>query len=126
MPNITLGAHTFEVNPGGTDGVLMPEKTCAVCPTFNGVGYFSWGASIIGKQIVLTWPWMTAAEFNTIRDLLVADLPVVFDPADGSGVTYNVEIMNLHGTYHCGLTANAGIYRKNVKITILILSVVEV
>ncbi len=121
MANMALGAYTFTQNPSDVT-LIRPEKTFDFKKTYTDVAYFSWGPSIIGKEIEFSWDIMPSQQFDDLDDLYQADLPVVFDPQDGSSKTYNVEITRLDGKYFIGLAVSADNPRKDVKMTLLILS----
>ena len=121
MANISIGAVTLKSNP--TDLTLIrADKTCAAQKTYSSVAFFSWGASIIGKEIELLWNWMEADDFAALDVLYAADAPVVFDPQDGGGKTYNVEIMSFDGKYHMEFGTVSTVMRRDVTMTLLILS----
>jgi hypothetical protein len=121
MANISIGAVTLKSNP--TDLTLIrADKTCAAQQTYSSVAFFSWGASIIGKEIELLWNWMEADDFAALDALYAADAPVVFDPQDGGGKTYNVEIMALDGKYHMEFGTVSTVMRRDVTMTLLMLS----
>jgi len=121
MANMKFDSTTLQSNP--TDLTLIrPDKTSAHKQTYSSVAYFSWGVSIIGKLIDLRWSWMQADEFDDLDDLFTADEPVVWDPQDGSGESYNVEIVSLDGKYHMEFGETSTVMRKDVIMTVLILS----
>ncbi len=121
MANISIGAVTLRHNPIRMT-LVRPEKRSASSETYSSVAYFSWGTSIVGKEIDIEWSYMESDEFDDLDDLFKTDAPVVFDPQDGSGKTYNVEITRLNGEYFRTLDFSAGHFRRNVKMTVLILS----
>ena len=121
MANIEIGSVTLDHNPTKMT-LVRQEKSCAAVQTYEGVAFFSWGASIIGREIDLEFSYVDSAVFDDLDDLYKADAPVVFDPQDGSSKTYNVEITRLDGEYHRTLDFTSGHLRKNVRITLLILS----
>jgi hypothetical protein len=120
MANMILDSYTFPKQPGEMT-MIEKEKMASSLLTYTSVAYFSWGASIIGKMIKLRWGGMTTAQFNTLQTKFEADAEVVFDPQDGGGVTYNVEIMGLTGKYHLSLLDSAA-FRTDVEMTLLIIS----
>lgn len=122
MSNMALGGYTFASNPAEIDDIMMPLKRSASQETYTSVAFFSWGTSIVGKTIVLSWDYITCSMFDSLNTLYQADLPVVFDPQDGSSKTYNVEIVDLNGKYHLGLASSADWERKDVKLQLLIMS----
>lgn len=121
MANISIGTVTLDHNPTKMT-IVRQEKSCAAVQTYASVAFFSWGASIIGKELDLDFSYMDAAVFDDLDDLYKADAAVVFDPQDGSTKTYNVEITRLDGEYHRTFALTTGYLRKNVRITLLILS----
>jgi hypothetical protein len=104
--------------------VIRPQKSCAVVQTYESAAYFSWGASIVGLELELSFAYMDAAEFESLDALYRADAAIVFDPQDGSSppVTYNVEMTKLDCKYYLALDKTAGNCRKNVTVTLLVLS----
>jgi hypothetical protein len=121
MANISIGTVTLDHNPTKMT-IVREQKSCAAVDTYSSVAFFSWGTSIIGKEIDLEFSYVDSAIFDDLDDLYKADAPVVFNPQDGSNKTFNVEIMNLDGDYHRTLDVTSGHLRKNVKMTLLILS----
>ena len=124
MSNMILGSYTFVQDPIKMD-VLGPDKFCSHVQTYSGVGYFSWGTTIVGKVVEMSWDYMRADEYDSLMTLYTADAPVVFDPQDGTGKTYNVEIENLSGRYYMFLETGDTKYRRDVTLKLLILSEVE-
>lgn len=119
MGHQQLGTSTFSQNPGRMT-IIHPDRICSYVQTYSSVAFFSWGVSIIGKEIELGWNAMPSSQYEEIQDLWEADASIVFDPQDGYSKTYNVEILDLKGEYCVGL-ADQGI-RKNVVLKLLILS----
>lgn len=117
---MTLGSVTFEKEPSDFD---IPEKyrKAAVLNTYGGVAFYSFGVFIEGKEIEIHCPAMSVSQFDDIQDLLEADEPVVWNPDDGKGKTYNVEILSLQGKYHMSKSASAD-YRSGVIIKVVIIS----
>ncbi len=122
MAKMVLGTLTFSRNPSEMT-VIKKDRVTAVKETYSSVALFSWGSSIIGKTIELSWPFMTINDFTDLEALVDADEAVVFNPEDGSLKTYNVEIIGLDGKYHItpSVADDAG-YRKDVRLTLLIMS----
>ncbi len=117
-----LGTYTFDWLPT-TMTMVKPDKYCADVLTYESVSFFSWGMAIVGKKITLKWNYMSVDQYESLHALYAADEQVVFNPDDGSGETYNVEITNLQGEYHVYPDVDAsGIYRKNVGLELLIMS----
>lgn len=121
-----LGGYTFDFNPSGTDGLLNPRRSVATIKTYKGVAVFSWGVLMAGVERVLEWRFMPTAQFTQLDNLYQADAAVVFDPEDGSGRTFNVELLALEGRYHLNLADAADNYRKQVRLRMVIISEVGV
>jgi len=113
-----IGSFTPSILPGAMT-LIRADKPNATVYTYNGAGYFSWPPTIIGKIIELSWNLLPAADFAALDVLYQADSPVVFDPDEGDGKTYNVELVNLDGVYYFNRTM-----RTEVKLSLRIFSVV--
>ena len=122
MSNMVLGGYTFADHPSDIDGMMVKQKSCAEVQTYSSVAFFSWGVSLVGKIIEMSWDYMTCDQYDSLKTLFEADAAVVFDPQDGSTKTYNVQIKDLTGKYNLMLTHDDSDYRKNVKLQILIMS----
>jgi hypothetical protein len=122
MGNIVLGSYTFAQHPSDINEMMKAVKECAHVKTYSSVAFFSWGTSLVGKIIEMTWEYMSCDQYDSIDTLYQADAQIVFDPQDGSSKTYNVEIVEFNGKYHLGLTHDDNDYRKNIKLQILIMS----
>jgi hypothetical protein len=121
MSNMVLGSHTFVKQPA-TMTLIQKDREVAKVKTYSSVALFSWGASIIGKTIEISWPFMTTSEYASFQAIYEADAQVVFDPQDGSSKTYNVELLSLTSEYFIHLSNASGHNRRNVKLTLLIMS----
>lgn len=122
MANITLGAVELTLNPVW-DKALRKKKLSSFVETFGGVQYFAQGLRYEGVIVSLSWTYLPLALFDSIDSLYAADAPVVFDPQDGSGKTFNVEITSFDGTYYLKDTINnLFTHRKDVTLKLIILS----
>lgn len=119
MSNMILGSYTFDKNPMRVSGVINPDVIKSVVRTIGDVAVFSWGAQIPGRTIILNWDYVSTEQFAELSSIYQADESVEFDPQDGEGKTYNVEVMNLIGTYFISLSDSQN--RQNVELTLLIL-----
>jgi hypothetical protein len=119
MSNIELGGYTFLYNPARMTAI-KPERSTGKVETYSSVAFFSWGSSIVGKEILMEWDVVEKSLVDELDTFYAADETIVLDPQDGSGKTYNVEIEELSWDYHVYKAAPT--YRRNVKMTILILS----
>jgi hypothetical protein len=121
MANMSLGTLTFAVNPSECP-LLNPDNSCAYEETYTAVAVFDWGTDIVGKEIPLGFTFMPADMYDDLDDLNQVGDPLVWNPQNGSGKTYNVKILKLTGKYHVRLGATAGDLRKDVTLLLLILS----
>lgn len=123
MALMTIGTHTLKRNPHQMT-VIRADKSCAKVMTYTSVAFFSWGTSIIGKDIILEWPYMEGDEFDSLDTIFKADAQIVLDPNDG-GSNYNIQMAALDGKYYMGGrgVTNAA-KRKDVSMTLTIMSVV--
>jgi hypothetical protein len=124
MSNMSLGAYTFDQHPSDIDEMMKAVKRSASVETYESVAYFSWGTTLVGKTITMTWDWMSCDQYDALDTLYQADASVVFNPQDGSAATWNVEIVSLSGKYNFGLTHDDTDYRREVKLQILIINAV--
>jgi hypothetical protein len=122
MAKMVLGSYTFEDNPTSVSDLMTLERKSAFVPTYSAGAFFSWGSSIVGKELELTWTQTSTDQYGELQTLLEADAAVVFNPQDGEGKTYNVEVTALHGEYWLYLS---GTYRQNVTLSLLVLSEVS-
>lgn len=121
MANMILGGVTFSWNPSGMV-VLTPKLYCSQVLTYSGVEFFSWGASIVGVNIDIEWNYMPADQFDSINTLYQAAASIVWNPQLGDAKTYNVMITNFRGKYFIELTSSSSIRRKDVVLSLLIMS----
>jgi hypothetical protein len=116
-----LGSYEFEWFP---DRWTMPktDKFTSHVRTWSSVAFFSFGNTVIGKEILLEWDWMSEEMFAALDAVVQSDEQVIWVPGDGDA--YNVEIISpgLEGTYF-ETTAYNFAYRQNVKLHLLIMSV---
>ena len=122
MAKVVIGTQTLTRDPQRMT-MLRADKSCAHKLTYTSVAFFSWGTSIIGKEIMLEWPVMDVAEFAALDAIFIADVAFNFTPSDGGGHVYSVNMTSLTGEYFLGRTSQAPTTRKNVKMTLLIMSV---
>lgn len=119
MANMVIGSYTLLSNPSEMT-VLKTDKIAAHELTYAGVAFFDWGVSFVGKVVVLKWDYMLATEFDNI-DGLVDDMgDKIFDPQDGKSKTYDVWLKKLDGEYYLDPSSGAGVFRRNVELTMVI------
>lgn len=128
--NLTDGAtsYDFTLLPGKMT-MIRAKKTIAIKKTYTSVAYFSWGVSLIGETIVLSWNAMPAAMWKQLDLFYAADKALVWDPTltlTPATTKYNVIMTELEGEYLLGGydEALATSYRGDAIMALLITSVV--
>jgi len=113
----SLGGYAFPWDP---DRWTIPkaEKFWGKVQTYSSAAFFSFGISIVGKEVVLEWDWMSSAQFAALDALYQSDEPVVWNPPGASA--FEVNILGCDGEYFEVLGTDIE-YRKNVKITLMIM-----
>jgi len=127
MAYMKLGTYTFPRNPSydSPPDLLTPEKYSASVQTYSSIAYFSWGLGVAGKELSLDWGYLPDSQYQAFQTILEADVPVVFDPKDGTMKTYLVEVTGLKGRVHAKLgEGSTGVWRKDVSLSLLVLGVV--
>lgn len=123
---MSLGAYTFERNPSiySAPDLMTPIRRVASVETYESIAVFSWGVSIIGKEISLKWEYLPDSQYNAMMALYIADTAVVFDPQQGDGKTYNVELMGMSGAYHYKLNSgdDEDVWRSKISLDLLVIS----
>jgi hypothetical protein len=117
---MVLNDYTFTWFP---DRWTIPkaDKFSGKTLTWESAGFFSFGTSIIGKEIILEWDWMPHDQFDELNNIVLLDTQVLW--ATGFyGEAFNVEVVGLDGEYF-ETTAYNFEYRRNVKLTLMIMSV---
>lgn len=121
MPNMILGGLTFNRNPTKMT-MIIPDKHCAYEKTYSSVAFFSWGTSIVGKELELEWTNMRSSDFDSLDTMFRADAEVNFNPQAGTGKTYTVNIVSLDGAYQRILGSAVGVWRSDVKMILLVMA----
>jgi hypothetical protein len=116
---MVLGNYIFSRNPNRC-GLLTPVRHTATVQTYGGVAFFSWGLMTIGKQVRLEWDLCEDAQYNAMEALYLTDAPVLWNPKDGSGKSYSVEITVFEAQLFMYLKAKPH-WLKNVQMDLLIL-----
>lgn len=124
MAAVVIGTRTLTRDPQRMT-VVRADKSCAHRQTYTSVAFFTWGTSIIGKEILLEWPVMDVAEFDALDAIFIADVAFNFTPSDGSSKVYGVNMTSFNGEYYRGRTQAAPTTRRNVRMTLLIMSIVS-
>lgn len=119
MANIVLGGVTPSREPSDRP-MIRPRKRSASIDTYSAAAFFSWGLSVIGQEVEFYWDYLPASDFDNLDTIYANDAQVVLNPNDGSGKTYNVNIVDLDGKYHIGV--DDAFVRKDVRLTLLIMS----
>lgn len=121
MWNWAIDGFTPSLKPGIMTPI-EPDKPTAIVQTYGGVSYFAWPAVMTGKIIENKWTWMNGSDYAAIRAKYVADNVVLFDPDDGSGRTFMVNIVSFYGAYLKGTDATAASIRTDVNLQLLVMS----
>lgn len=124
MTSMSISTTTFAQPSDMT--LLRPKLRNAFLETFSSIAYFSWGATIVGKQIDLSWSMLLSTQFDALDVVYAADETVVWDPSiPGSSATYNVKILDLDGKYFLSQESSARFHRRDVQMSLLIMSEVS-
>ena len=122
----TSGTYEFARNPIGMNTINATRYISSVL-TYAGVEIFSWGSTLVGKQILLHWDYMPPDMFDKIQYYVENDEGFVWDPkvsTSTSGLpTYNVQILGFSGEYFKRIPSTSGEQRKNVNLLLLITGV---
>ena len=118
MPNMSLGAYTFALNPASMD-IPESKKTFAEAKTYAGSAIFQWPALIQGETVELTWAYMSAAQYEALRAMYLSEAAVTFNPQYLG--TYQVVVSHLEGKY-LDSVYNANPYRWDVRMKLNIRS----
>jgi hypothetical protein len=122
----TSGSYGFARNPIGMN-TINKTRYVSMVRTYSNVEVFSWGASLVGKQIQLHWDYMPPAMFDMIQYYVEADVEFVWDPTGNTGTsgvgTYDVQILSFEGEYFKRVPSSSGEQRKNVNLLLLITGV---
>jgi hypothetical protein len=70
--------------------------------TYNGVDYFSWGATIIGKEIELTWPWLSSAQYETLQSFYESENTYRFFSSAHMPTTYYCQVTDFDAKHWYG------------------------
>lgn len=119
---MVLSTTTFALDPYDMT-IIKSEKICNHILTYDGVAFYSWGKSIVGKVIDLRWNAMPSTMFDALDTLIADDATCIFNPnIPGSTVTYEVNILGLDGEYFISQESSAQFYRRNCNLRLLIMS----
>jgi hypothetical protein len=74
--------YTFTWDPDrGTEPTN--DKYSAMVKTYSSVAFFSWGLTIVGKEILLEWDTLDLPQYNRLREIFALDAQVVWEPCKG-------------------------------------------
>lgn len=103
--------------------IPRPVRSNAHVETYESVAHFSWGFFTAGKIIELIWNYMPSDQFDSLDAVFQDDEEVVWEPGTEEGeTTYNVQILDFIGDFHESVGSSSEIWRKNCKMTLLIMS----
>ena len=128
MANMKLSTYLFPWNP---HTMTMPRKQkyadkiqlYSTASTVTAIVYYSWGLTVSGAEIDLSWPAMPSTMFDQLDTLFQTDTSMAFSPEDGSG-SYTVVFDDLQGEYLINLASTTNRHRQNVNMKLIILSTV--
>lgn len=119
---MSISTTTFALDPFDMT-VLKSDKVCSYIKTYDGIAFFSWGKTIVGKIIDLKWNAMPSTMFDAIDTLINTDTTMIWTPnIPGSTVTYEVNLISLNGQYWISQESSSAYYRKDCSLRILIMS----
>lgn len=119
MANISIDGHTLEANPSKME-MVKPEKRNSHVKTIGGVQFWDWGSFIAGKEIPISFTYMSASEFDDLHaNHYTKPGLVVFDPQMGDGKTYNAKWKDFTGDLVRKISGT-GAYRENIKALLVI------
>jgi hypothetical protein len=121
MP-MSISTTTFALDPSDMT-MLKDDKICSFVRTYSGVAFFSWGATIVGKEIDLIWNAMPSTMFDALNTLVCLDTTMIWTPnIPGSTQTYEVNLIGLDGAYYISQESSSSFYRINCNLKMLIMS----
>lgn len=121
MP-MSISTTTFAVDPSDMT-IIKSDKICSYAQTYSSVAFYSWGKSIVGKEIDLKWNSMPSTQFDAIDTLIASDTTMIWTPnITGSTVTYEVNLINLDGSYFISQESSSRFWRTNCSLKMLIMS----
>jgi hypothetical protein len=99
-----------------------PARSESHVETIESVNHFSWGFFTAGQIIPLTWNYMPSEQFDALDSVYREDKEEFWDPCiPGKYSTYQVQIKNFTGDFHEAVGTATEIWRKNCKMTLLIM-----
>ncbi|MDH4319955.1 MAG: hypothetical protein OEV73_00500 [Desulfobulbaceae bacterium] len=121
VTRMSLDGYTFARNPpaAGVGDIATKGKAAAVVQTYSSADVFEWPATIVGKTVTLSWPFIPAGQHTTLAGKFEAPGSKVWNPQDGTGKSYNVAIIDYPGTSCKQYNAE---FMKDVTLTLFILS----
>ena len=102
--------------------MIRGDKKTAMVETYSSVTLFSWGSTVVGKIIDLTWNMLQTTEFNALDTVQAEDTTFVWFPGfPDSTVSYKTNLLSLDGEYWISQESTG--YRQNVRAQLLIMGV---
>lgn len=120
---MSLDDYDFPVPPAQYT-IPQSDKHSSCVLTYTSAAFFSWGLTLIGKIITLEWGMLTEEVFSQLRTIYEGDDQVVWEPGHDD-LSFNVEILGLEGKYVGYGYGDEQPWRRDVKLTMVIMSEVE-
>lgn len=121
MSNMVFDTYTLVRQPNYMT-ILHEDRDISYVKTHSSVHTFSWGLSMIGKEVEIRWNYMPTTQYAELLSIYQDDDYFTFDPQDGEGYTYTVEMLEFHGEYLVHLTNTSNHMRQNILMLLLVLS----
>ena len=118
--SMKIGNHTCTHYPSKFT-IPRPDRINSYELTYEGVVHFSWGLTIIGKVIEISWNYLPSTEFDNLDAVFQADAEIEWDPGiPEQSDTYTAQILDFTGDYFESTGSAADIYRENCMMRLLI------
>ena len=121
MSNMVFDSYTLVRQPNYMT-ILHDDRDISYVKTHSSVHTFSWGLSMVGKEVEIRWNYMPTTQYAELLDIYQDDDSFSFNPNDSEGYTYTVEMLTLTGEYLVHLTDTSTHMRQNIIMSLLVLS----
>ena len=117
-----LSTCLFTNDPGKMT-VIEPDLTISYVRTYTNVAIFSWGSTIVGKELELGWNAMPVVQYEVIRGYKDAATTITFYPTNTASTSnYRVRILNFTGAYiqSFGISTSTSAWRGDCSLSLLV------